>query len=366
MSHTSEITTPEANLEVAIRTAKSNLPEMQSSADRACEAMSVFKQIKDDETDEKASGVLNKVAKTIEKVEALRKAFTGPLDDIKKAAMLYEKRIITNFEELKAKRNQYANAKAKKLREESDRIESEKRAIQEKIRLKAEQDRKIALGMEVTLAESFKSLVNYWNGINLENFEERSKGLRFSPKLKKEVFDSWLIEGVEPPSYDELNKEFVSRIKPKLDEYAAKLPDKKKQLETASKTEQEEARKREEDAQRKEQEAREEETKKKLEQIESIEQSEAIDAEIKAQVQVQSQEQLSNVRKNVKGKVNRPQALIDCVGYYLVNHSEESKEYEKLSKALQFVLDFCAKDGYTGEGFEIIESITVINKNNEH
>lgn len=384
------IATQKDKLKQAVEIAEKNFPVIVEKVTRAKLACSQITEIADDKQDEAANDLLVRVRKTFEIVEPLRKEITGPMDEIKAELMSYEKQITnkagepSEYNRIKALRDSYAAEKVKKANEEKARILADQARETEKAKIKMLVNVSISENLVKLVNQGETALAGYSKGLTLENFETQAKKLNYKPALKPEVFESWFNVAFDKTKLTtEEFKAYISELKTEFpfeasaNEYAekageilaawvAKLPTYKQELQDLVNTlnADDAEKKKKEIAEREEREARERREKSEREAAEakaSAERTfneEALNAEFEKQVGLQNVEEIAGARTKYTGAVesNGPAVLRAAIEHYLTTGGD----LIKLTKELQFVLDYCAQPEHQlkVKGFKVNETVS--------
>ena len=250
-----------------VELAKTSVPQMIKSTDAAMGAMMKIEKIESEEDDIKVNNLLSRVKQTYDKVNVQRRQLTDPSDEFRKSIMLIEGELDpkkgkdNHYNRLKQLREAYAQAKLDKKRSEEESLNKVKLANTALINLEAVIKTQVSSGPVDKLIESEEILTKWYDGITLENFDEKEKMLKMKPKLKKELYDSFFettldMTGVEQGKVDEviaklkkefdyesLNTDYSSKGVAALKVWEGKLPELKTRLEAISKAEGEDAEK---------------------------------------------------------------------------------------------------------------------------
>lgn len=246
----------------ALAKATVNWPLMKEKAVACQAALSLVKPITSDEEDQALEKLLVKSKKTYDLISGMRKETTGEFDLVKSMMMGPEKSISTLVGDQESPyhigvkyRNDWANAKLKKKREEEAEAKRVENETLELSRLKGEFELifhnnviDYATTMETNIANYFNKLVLV-DEDGSPKWDEMIKRFSLKPALKVETFESWFnlpfdITKLTQDAYDEfvdkvkevytyevINNIYVGLAQPKVDEWKAKLPGKKKELE---------------------------------------------------------------------------------------------------------------------------------------
>lgn len=340
----------EKKLKSALEKAVVNWPQMKEKSVACQAALSLIKPITSDEEDAKLEKLLVKSKKTFDLISDMRKETTSVLDSIKTDMMQPEKAISilktdpNSPYHLGVKyRNDWANAKLKKQREEAAEATRKENETLEISRLKAEFELIFHNNIVDYVSTMETNIANYFNGLQLEKvdakdeskvitWEDQIKKFSMKPALKLETFESWFnvpfdntklsqekyddfVDQVKDLyTYEVINEVYVGQAQPKIDEWKAKLPERKQELETlrdleaSNKKEADKLKKAQEKADKKKLEAiqksSEENKQIKAVEVKSAQNNEALAAKFETLNVTQTQE-------DIKAKVKRV-AIIDC------------------------------------------------------
>ena len=182
--------------ELSVATIEQNFEEMQTRSQKAAAALATIQEIKTDEEDEKAEKILVKVRTTFTYIESMRKAITGPLDDMKKVLMEPEK-LISNtvsgneYERVKLLRDAYANAKFKEEQVRQAEIEARRIVEQQRVLVRSIFKTNYTEGIVKTNMTLNNKLAEAFQTTTIETLETLKKRLSLGAKLLKGVYDSW-------------------------------------------------------------------------------------------------------------------------------------------------------------------------------
>jgi hypothetical protein len=307
-------------------------------------ALSKVQTITNDDEDRIANDLMVKVNATIDGgkdangnaipgIKSIRMETTRQLDGIKAMLMEPEKLLLAEAARVNELRNSYARAKEKRIREQQEAIEAEKKKNDEIARIKAAIRSNIVEGVVAAINLVNASIRTYFDAITLESYEAAVAKFNMKPKLKEEVYLSFFTSvrplaiisnemfsaivaemKLENP-YEKINASYVEGAESTLKMWIDDLPKKKADLERMKElqaTNAIEAQK-EQERQEKEREAKKKEQEAKLQleadqrkaEIERQENEEKLQADFNAQVGLQSGETLTGVRK-------QRVAIIDC------------------------------------------------------
>lgn len=409
----------ESTLTSALNVAKEQFPVMQKKAEAARLALSTIVQVTNDEEDLKANNYLVKTAKTYDEIVELRKSITGPMDTIKELLMAPEK--VVSLEKshtnsaawrIKNMRNAYAVIKADKIAEENKAIQADKNKKEELARLKAVFENKFFESVTAKV-QALRTTVNeFFSGITLENFDDKSKKFAMKPQLKQPDFESWFIvewDKTKLPAaefeaflskvkaqytYEAINKIYVDQADPIVQEYKDKLPalretlTKEDALAKENQVEADRLHKERIEAQQKEAAAKNAELDSAVKDNQATVQrdmeNEQLNAEFESQVASQNVGELSGVRKTKGAKITGPPAKIVEIlsrvlfACYQNPNFEGHLKRDKTSRALlvddqgnaiytdwaERILSFWANNASDAaiDGIETYEKITAVNK----
>lgn len=255
-------------IQASVKKAETNWPVIKESSVKAQAALSGIIKIENDEDDAKAEEVVKKVIKTYAKVSALRLEITTPLDEIKEKVMQPEK-FISNLKGHAGEshltrvvnlRNTYATEKLQKQRKaEADALAKQNEEF-EISKIKADVQTIFNQNVLDYAANAEIAMTKFFNNLQLVkdnpekpeepiSWEQQIKKFNLTPKLKETTFNEWfdvpydeqklsvekykeVIEGIKALyTYELINKAYVTIAQPKIDDFKAKLPAKKKELE---------------------------------------------------------------------------------------------------------------------------------------
>lgn len=336
---------PEQVLSEALNNAKELFPQMQESAAKAVIALSKVQKIETDEEDVYAQKLLVAIKQTYEKINGFRTTITSKFDVLKERFMEPEKRISfqashkdSEANRVKKLRDDYANAKLQQQIKETQKLEAEKAKKEELARLKEYFQNAFFEGVMTAVSAMENGIADYFKGITLDNFEEKSKRFAMKPQLKKDLYEGFFItqyDAKKLPSedyaeflskvkeqftYDSINTLYVDKAQPIIDDWKAKLAEKKEQLQEVAALEVEdsaqaaELKKEQEAAAEKEKKDRQAKIDKEIadKKVENnLEASiEIQNAAFDAQIGQQSMGEMKNIRKTRIATITAPDAHI--------------------------------------------------------
>jgi hypothetical protein len=251
----SESTTlPEiSKIETIVEIAQKHLPRMMAGSEKAVLAMQVIQNIENEEQYENAENLLGRVKSAYEKINELRTEITGPLDEVKKYLMTFERPlgddksseytrvrgIMTSYRQAELEKKKELEAKAAYKKHIDDHIVDLKSTV-----LKWLTDKVIEVAKRTDASSA-----DYFNKSTLEDFDARAEQyMRMKPKMKQEDYDACfkivynpaliaedefniLIHDLkQEQTFDKWNEEVVKVSTPIVNEWRGKIPDLKKKL----------------------------------------------------------------------------------------------------------------------------------------
>jgi len=243
---------------------------LQKNKERSAKALTIGNDIMDAiskngmsaELDIRANNFLANCRKAKEEMNEARKPVTQILDTIKSEFTASENALdVTKADSIPFKLQQHRNAWVKKLKEEEEKKQREAEAKanvdREKIELKAQLETAISNHLNDALLQKKTSINSAFNNITLENFEDKSNGLKamevnyptgllnnFAPVIKAKFLSAEdarnLTEEVftkyrNTESTSQFATQWVNEITQLKNELVDKLPSKKSELETLKK-----------------------------------------------------------------------------------------------------------------------------------
>lgn len=245
---------PEIKIESIVELAKEYLPKMESGSAKAVAAMQKITAIADEEDYESVNNLLVRVRDAYAKINAYRTEITGPLDQLKKKFMEYEKPLSdketsSEYNRLRALMTSYRNAE----------IEKKKKLEADAAKKKERENHLVDIGTAVLTKLNDLVLFKtknadtasdaYFKKSTLEDWDKRAEVYcKMKPTLKPEEynacfevtrrFDLWneeewvdiinTIKKVE--TIEKWNVEVVAAATPVLNEWKAKIPELKENL----------------------------------------------------------------------------------------------------------------------------------------
>ena len=343
-------------IQTAAETVKANTAQIEDSFLKAKAFGLQFAQIEAIETDEEDERILiayKKVKATAAKIEGLRKAFTVPLDNIKKEYIAKEKELFGICDTMKALRDDRANRKHQAAEAERQRIEAEKaRKIAE-----AEAEAKLKSELEnlpqTLLNQTENFLIDVLSSNDLQNLQQIKQKLNFKPAIKEaaylKVFEKYQIPTddiqAEFPleliskKYEALATETLNTYKAKIESRIVEL----KNLEALNEAEKEKAEKAMAERAKAEKEAQaakvEAQRKEAEEKAKAEAEEKAINAEIEAQIETQMADDGKTKGSTTKwsAEVKKMTSYQHLIAYYIAQGGDLTK--------LEFLANFAAKNG---------------------
>lgn len=242
-----------------LKLVKEHVPVMIKSTNAAMLAMSQITEITTDEMDAKVNNLLVKVKNTLEMVKGKRKVLTDNYDAFKKTLMLIEgeldnkKGAKNDVSRLKILREDYAQVKLDKHREEEKELEKQKLITNKLIDFKTALIKNIEIGAIDVLSKAEAALGDWSKKVNLENYDGMLENLNYTPVLKLEIYSNWFVVNLDMAgvdgekvtevlaevkaerSYGKLNKAYQVEALKKIEGWRAKMPEIKKRLEDIAK-----------------------------------------------------------------------------------------------------------------------------------
>lgn len=298
--------------ELSPATIEANFNDMEARSNRAVQALKAVTSIATDEQDEKAEQLLVKVRKTFEHVEKVRKAITGPIDDIKKLLMEPEKQITNaagsgnEYERVKKLRDEYANLKFQQEKERQEAIEKQRKVSAEIARVKGvvktnytEGIVKANMTLNSKLSDAFKSVTS-------QTFLKLKDRMGLGTKLSEQTYNEWFDAGsisstlpfIEVKQicddekkvfpYEKANEEYMKIAKPTFDSWVDRLPELEKSIEKGAEAATEAARKLADQAEKEEAERNAKALSDAQEAARNAAKAEELQAEFKSQIELQT------------------------------------------------------------------------------
>jgi hypothetical protein len=231
-----------------------NDPIIDEKIEKAIKACQLYQVNETDEQDLAINNILVKCNATLPVVEGLRKEYTSPLDEWKSSKMLREKDLKKEMDRLKALRNERASKKAAEDRERAQAIETAKKHDIEVARIKKEQVLAVQLGIANRISQGTEAIAKMFNNATIETLPAIAKQLDgLKPTLKEDLFRGFLAVDYDNAlvPYDEFkticeaaakhfdytkcDKEYQAAVMVTVNEWKAKLPARKKELEAIAK-----------------------------------------------------------------------------------------------------------------------------------
>lgn len=247
---------PEKVLSESLKNAQDLYPQMVESSTKAKIALTKVQKIETDAEDEYANTLLVAVRKTYDKVKGWRTTITGQLDGLKADFMEPEKQISfeashKDSEALRVKllRDAYATKKVLAQQEQQKKLLVEQNKKEELAKLKAVFENRFFEAVVVQLGKMEDGVEAHFNSITLETFEDKAKRFNITPKLSAEFYENLFIVDYdknklpladftaflttvkEQMPYSKINGIYVEKAQPIVDDWKAKLPARKTELE---------------------------------------------------------------------------------------------------------------------------------------
>lgn len=324
-----------------------NRPVIQDKITKAIAACQLIQVIETDEQDTIANNTLVKCNATLPVVEGLRKEYTSIIDEWKKGEMVLEASLKKEMDRIKALRNERASKKAAEDRERAQVVEQQKRKAIEIARIKKEQVLAVQLGIMNRITEGGTKIAELFNKATLETIDAIGKQLDgIKPKLKEDMFRGFLAvdydqtlvpydefkdiceAAAEHFDYPKCDKEYQTAVLAIVADWKAKLPAKRKELESIAKGGQEAERLKKIATDRANYEAQErlKEAKANQEALEAKakeeEQNAALDAEFKGQLQLQDITPMEGVRGVISYRLaieDKPIKIVEAMSRVILN-----------------------------------------------
>ena len=254
-------------IQTSMQKAETNWPLIKEKSVKAQAALSSVQVIENDEQDAAAETIVKRVVKTYQEISKMRLEITAPLDEIKDKVIEPEKKVsnlkghdsVSELARVTKLRNAYANVKLEKKRKEEAAALATQNENFEIARIKAELQTSFTSNVTDYAANAEITMLNFFNGLLLEKpnpenpekpitWDDQVKKFNMTPKLKETTFNTWfdvdydksklsvekykeLIESVKKLyTFELINAAYVKVAQPKVDEFKAKLPAKKKEL----------------------------------------------------------------------------------------------------------------------------------------
>lgn len=231
------------------------LPVWHQKSQAAQAALQKVVAINTDAEDTAAEALLVKVRKTYDLINGQRLAFTRQLDDAKSACMEAEKAIDpsskanNHYSRVKGLRDARAQAKLKAAQEEQAKALAEQRRRNELTRLKSLLELRFVENITNAVKALDGSLATWLQKITLDTFAKQSEALNVKPVIKKDIFESWFAVDYDRNAlsqeqftgfmqqvraqytYELVNTQYQNAAKQTIEDYKAKLPGLKSELE---------------------------------------------------------------------------------------------------------------------------------------
>lgn len=336
-----------------------NLPIIQDKTARMKAALSALKAINDDKVDAWAEQALVKAREVETTVDKLRKEISKPLDSYKGLIMTFEKGMQDEMKRIKLLRDQYANQKLAKQKEEQAKIEKEKIYAVHEGEVKAEMKAAIEYGVAQKLQDLENAIADMFSKMTLENFQAIAGKLNFKPALKAELIDQWLrgvprnkqimsdekfeelvtrAKAYPAWSYDNINGGYLEQAIKIIAKYRDKIQPRVKELQAIANAgaNSDKMKAEADERQRKEEEKRKADAQAKLNTIANVAEAEkqnaSLTAEFNAQVAKQGIQELSGVRGKssyrIDPKVENNLGQVASIIGKMVLHMLSEKDYK--------------------------------------
>lgn len=229
-----------------------NLPTLIKGNLNCLKVLSNITQVTTDEEYEGANDTLIAVKKAYDKMVDKRKEITGPLDDLKKLLMDYERPLDTDtkspseYNKVRKMMESYQQAKLDRIREEQAKTAKNLAIDNHKIDIKSKIFENLNNMLVEVVKKSDAGSKEFFDKSTVVDFDARAEQFKtIKPKLKMEFFESAfrvpydaslvsleeLIKEVQVvETYDKWNASFQELVAPILNQWRALIPDLKKKL----------------------------------------------------------------------------------------------------------------------------------------